>query len=349
MHDTALVICDPRSKYVGQWFPSHCINQSHLEHPGQHLIDYTNRFRLPLNGHLKILNPLIVPSFLGLTILVQHLLQQDTRHLNEGDKRYKRTPLSWAAMEGHTDVVKLLLRQEGIQINTKDTRYQTALHLAGHYGHFETVELLLQRPDLKIDGPILWLAIAKKDPVLFELLLKFETADINHRDKTGLTPLNWVISHGDPMLVRKILVFKDLDPNILNPCHEPPLLSAVKNGHTAIVKLLLDAKGINAEAKDLHGTTPLNWAEREGPPEILHLLETKLKRPCHCDNDLFRRFAKKPPGRVEGYLQEERLVEHLSRIFRESNVLQLPKQSDGKRSRHSDNEEPRSMPKKRRF
>ena len=60
------------------------------------------------------------------------------------------TPLTEAATQGNTDVVKFLLEQPGIDVNA-DEYGQTALHLAAEQGHKEIVLLLLNHPGIAIN------------------------------------------------------------------------------------------------------------------------------------------------------------------------------------------------------
>ena len=53
-----------------------------------------------------------------------------------------RTPLSRAVENGHLEVVKLLLEKEGVEVDTKDRFGQTPLSFAAEDGHLEVVKLL---------------------------------------------------------------------------------------------------------------------------------------------------------------------------------------------------------------
>ena len=60
----------------------------------------------------------------------------------EAEDEYGQTPLSWAAQNGHTEVVKLLLDVKA-NIKAEDKSGQTPLSLAAQNGHTEVVKLLL--------------------------------------------------------------------------------------------------------------------------------------------------------------------------------------------------------------
>jgi hypothetical protein len=63
---------------------------------------------------------------------------------NSKDTKYGQTPLLWAARKGHKGVVKLLL-EKAVDVEAKDKEYsRTSLHWAAVNGHQEVVKLLLE-------------------------------------------------------------------------------------------------------------------------------------------------------------------------------------------------------------
>ena len=64
--------------------------------------------------------------------------------LNAQDPQFGSTPLSWAALMGHTEVVALLLEQ-GADVNAQNRDGATPLHSAAFLGRTETVKLLLEK------------------------------------------------------------------------------------------------------------------------------------------------------------------------------------------------------------
>lgn len=64
--------------------------------------------------------------------------------LNAQDPQFGSTPLSWAALMGHTEVVALLL-ERGADVNAQNRDGATPLHSAAFLGRAETVKLLLEK------------------------------------------------------------------------------------------------------------------------------------------------------------------------------------------------------------
>ena len=84
--------------------------------------------------------------------IVKILLQQKEVKVDTTDIEYGRTPLLWATKSGHEGVVKLLLEREDINPNAADTKFgRTPLILAADGGHEGVVKLLLERGDINPD------------------------------------------------------------------------------------------------------------------------------------------------------------------------------------------------------
>jgi len=75
--------------------------------------------------------------------VVKLLLANDQVNVNDKDSLYRQTPLSRAAENGHEAMVKLLLANDWVDVNAKDSLYgQTPLSRAAENGHEAVVKLL---------------------------------------------------------------------------------------------------------------------------------------------------------------------------------------------------------------
>lgn len=182
-------------------------------------------------------------AYFGLRRSVTALLnrQDDADLESKGDDG--RTPLSWAAENGHEAVVKLLLDKDA-NLESIDGSGRTPLLWAAENGHEEVVKLLLDKDanleSVDDDGrtPLLWAAYHGYEAVVKLLLDK--GANLEPKDDMyGLTPLSWAARKGHEAVV-KLLLDKDADVESMDNRHSrTPLSWATENGHEAVVNLLL--------------------------------------------------------------------------------------------------------------
>jgi ankyrin repeat protein len=111
----------------------------------------------------------------------------------DAEDGFGNTPLHRAAMHGHIEVARLLLREHSAEINRRNIDGYTPLHLAALIGHLGEVRILLEHSagsNIKTadgDTPLHY-AAGKGQPEIVELLLR-AGADVNSRNNRGDTPL----------------------------------------------------------------------------------------------------------------------------------------------------------------
>jgi ankyrin repeat protein len=105
-------------------------------------------------SQLVLLDALIAVAFLGNVEMLRHLLSKGADPNSIGS--YYRPPLVYAAMQGHSDIVNLLLRSGAdINIGTNFWTEKTTnapLNRACRTGHLELVKLLLDHPSIFMGG-----------------------------------------------------------------------------------------------------------------------------------------------------------------------------------------------------
>ena len=167
------------------------------------------------------------------------------------------TALMWAATNGHTDIVKLLL-DRGADIDAVYRDGNNALTLAATNGHANTVKLLLDRG-----------------------------ADIDHVSKYGKTVLIetarfWPRSDGNTDTV-KLLLDRGADINAVDTSGNTALIFAAEYAPIDTVKLLLKM-GANIDHVNRDRDTALMVAQGKGRTEIAKILQETPKIKPLVDN-----------------------------------------------------------------
>jgi ankyrin repeat protein len=137
-------------------------------------------------------------AMLGRADLVKLLLKVDNINPNFAGGIFKSAPLNLAAERGYSsDVVQLLLKIEGIDVNQQDRWGRTAFHQAVYHNNYQVVELLLTRDDIDPNRPdnkgqtALYYACTNSSdhPKMVDLLLKHDKVDPNVKAFMGITPV----------------------------------------------------------------------------------------------------------------------------------------------------------------
>jgi len=94
-------------------------------------------------------------SFFGIVEVVATLIEVECYDINE-EGFWGCTPLSWAAYNGHEEVVKILLRRREVNPDKADDDGQTPLFFAAQNGHEGVVKTLLGQEEVNPDKPDRW-------------------------------------------------------------------------------------------------------------------------------------------------------------------------------------------------
>ena len=195
--------------------------------------------------------------------------------------------------------VKVFL-EEGVNVNAKDPRSRTALHIAARKGYREVVELLLEHgADVNAGAgynneTVAEFAIWGNHSEIVELLVSNGAdisplhlavsigdkakerslieggADVNKRTPNGTAPIH-IAAHAGFKCIVKLLIDHHANINAISNWDWMPLHSAVDNGYKEIAQLLI-AAGADINARDGGGNTPLNYAQKGRYNEIVKLL-----------------------------------------------------------------------------
>ena len=184
-----------------------------------------------------------------------------------------RTVLIYAAWNGSTEVVKLLI-DNGADLNHKSNHGDTALMYAARDGHTDVVKFLIDNGvDLnhKNNGGVTALIYAaRKEHTEVVKFLVDNGADMNIKTKYGWTALMYASRYGYTEVV-KLFIDNGADMNIKDVDGWTALMYAAEKGCKEIVKLLIDNKA-DLNIKTKVGRTALDIAEQEGHQEIIDIL-----------------------------------------------------------------------------
>ena len=188
------------------------------------------------------------------------------QHLNDGTEVNAkggtgRTPLHWAAIEGHKEIAELLIA-EGADVNAKTNDGKTPLDEAINpfYNKTEIANLLHKHGGKH--GTI-HSAVGGGDVEAVKEFLA-AGADVNVKDKRRFTPLHWASISGHKEAV-ELLIDNGADVNAMRGGGGTPLSYAASWGHEEIVELLI-ANGADVNVKDAFSETPLDVATHPDNP-----------------------------------------------------------------------------------
>ncbi|XP_075955861.1 ankyrin repeat and SAM domain-containing protein 1A isoform X7 [Anarhichas minor] len=153
------------------------------------------------------------------------------------------SPLHHAALNGHSEVVEALLRNEALT-NIADNKGCYPLHLAAWKGDEHIVKLLIHQ------GP--------------------SHPRLNEQNNDNETPLHCAAQYGHSQVVR-LLLEELTDPTMRNNKFETPLDLAALYGRLEVVKLLLSAHP-NLLSCNTKKHTPLHLASRNGHLSVVEVL-----------------------------------------------------------------------------
>ena len=255
---------------------------------------HITRTRCPLSAMHLI-------AYLGDEHAISELLNQGFE-LNALDAM-QRTPLWWAAMQGHQAVVDLLLSQKNVNVNSRGVRNggandqihtETSLGVAAYEGKVEIVERLIKREDVDVNLPDgdnispLVSAAEGGHSAVTGLLLTRKDIDVNSRNHLGRTVLWYAANYGQENIVRQLLNIKDTQVNCTDNKGRSILAAAAHQGHAGAVKLLLGRADIDVNASDRHGHAPILNAIYERHEAVVEVLLSHPNIEVNCKDSTGR-------------------------------------------------------------
>jgi len=227
--------------------------------------------------HIAVLAGMVEVS----QLLIEHTVDFDIRDIED------RALLHMVAYKGHFMVARTLLEHDGpvkAQVNARDEKGRTALHIASHYHHSSIVELFpkfgadLDAQDNDNMTPLLLafqfpVTITRNDPKISETprLLLEHGASVQGRNKDGQTPLHLAVKHCLPSIV-ELLVKLGADVDAQDNDDMTPLLFASRTDDSGTIAQLLLEYGASIHIRDKSGRTPLHLASLLHTSSVVELL-----------------------------------------------------------------------------
>jgi ankyrin repeat protein len=200
------------------------------------------------------------------------LLPQSNVDINAQDK-YDRTALHWAACNGHTEIVQLLIAHQ-CDVNLTDEYGNTALHWATIKDKIEIVKLLItHRCDInaqdKYGNTVLYFAAMYGHTGIAQLLIAHQ-CNVNLTNSYGRTALHVASVNGKIEIVKLLIAYR-CDINAQDTSDQTALQMAAFWRNFDVAQLLIAHK-CDVNLTDIYNRTALMIAQERGYAEIVSLI-----------------------------------------------------------------------------
>ena len=202
-------------------------------------------------------------AYYGMRTLAQDLI--NTQPDLDARDREERSPLSWAAENGHVEIARLLLSTGRVNPDLPDRNGRTPLSWAAEHGHHLVVGLLLEHGPVDVNSPEknggftpLSYAAQNGHEAVAKVLLTAEYANPYCLDRIGRDSLSIAAEAGSHAVVKALLDYgMDVENDYFKIDDRTALSYAAERGHVEVVKLLLQTGKADVNARDRKGLTPL--------------------------------------------------------------------------------------------
>jgi len=187
---------------------------------------------------------------------------------------YAWTPFFLASLQGYLEISEAFIKKTGMQLDDKDRRGRSLIHLAAQEGHRDLVELLLQHgarihsEDAAGMTPLHMAALCGRQDTTSFLISK--GANTKSKDFAGQTPIHLASFGGDENLA-ELLISKGAEIDARDNKGETALHIASFCGHEQVVELLIRC-GAELDVQNIHGDIPEELAALAGQEKIVNML-----------------------------------------------------------------------------
>ena len=163
----------------------------------------------------------VLPIYLvkgGRTSIWARQLKGDIAKMCTKDRQRGRTPLSYAAKNGHEIIPRLLLDREGLEVNPQDEFGWTPLSLAIQHKHKAVVQLLLEHTPLSYAAQAGYGELSCAAEAVYremvQLLLQHDDVETDSQDESGCTHLFHAAWNGRDRIVQLLLTKDNIQPDL---------------------------------------------------------------------------------------------------------------------------------------
>ncbi|XP_046543054.1 serine/threonine-protein phosphatase 6 regulatory ankyrin repeat subunit B-like [Haliotis rubra] len=203
--------------------------------------------------------------------MVKHIFAQRIVNINSRGMNGK-TPLMFAAFEGHRKVFDLVM-SEGGNASLVDKNDDNILHWVCRGGHAEMVKYVISLNFVDINSrghygrtPMM-VAAANGHRRVFDLVMS-KGGDASLVDKNDDNILHWVCRGGHVEMVKYVISLNFVDINSRGHYGRTPMMVAAANGHRRVFDLVM-SKGGDASLVDKNDDNILHWVCRGGHVEMV--------------------------------------------------------------------------------
>ncbi|XP_071115571.1 ankyrin repeat domain-containing protein 50-like [Haliotis cracherodii] len=226
--------------------------------------------------------------------MVKYILSHDMEDINSRGCK-KMTPVMAAALHGDKEVVELLV-SEGADVSLVSEKGDNILHLACRGGRVEVVKYLLSQDMVRINSrgwkqrtPVMVAAVNRHKEVV-ELLVS-EGADVSLLSHSGDNILCCACLGGDVEVVKYILSQDMVGINSRGWKKRTPVMVAALRGHKEVVELLV-SEGANVSLVNQRRDNILHLACRGGHLEVVKYILSQDKVGINAKNKKGQTAAK---------------------------------------------------------
>ena len=179
---------------------------------------------------------------------------------------YGNTPLYYAALHGHREMIKVLINEFACNVNIKGEYENSLVHAACWNGHFDCVRMLVtefgcdpMERNVHNDSPV-HIAAQFGHESIIKLLVGEFNCSTSTRGQYGWTPLHFACKGGHTNVVCQLILEMQCEQSAKDEDGDAPIHIAALHGREHVIKLLVEEFGCNAGEKSAYGRTPLHLA-----------------------------------------------------------------------------------------